>query len=193
MKKNAPNQRNVKRKDKNTAYITEAEFEQMLHGARKGRHGQRDVAIVRLLFQHGLRATELVTAHKDAVKLKDARFKVKRLKGSLSTEHPLAGATLRALKAYLRTRTDKQPWLFISERGAPMTRQGLYYLIGAIAKRAGLSHVHPHMLRHGCGYALANQGRDTRLIQAYLGHRDIQNTVIYTEIAAKRFEGLWEE
>jgi len=84
------------------------------------------------------------------------------------------------------------PWLFVTERAEPFTRQGLHYLIGAIAKRAGLNHVHPHMLRHGCGFALANRGRDTRLIQDYLGHKSIQHTVTYTATAARRFEGLWE-
>lgn len=83
--------------------------------------------------------------------------------------------------------------MFISERGASPTRQGLHYLIGTIAKRAGLDHIHPHMLRHGCGFALANKGRDTRLIQDYLGHKDIKDTVIYTRTAAKQFEGLWED
>lgn len=118
---------------------------------------------------------------------------MRRLKCSLSTEQTLSGTTLSTLRVHLRTRTDKQPWVFISERGAPLTRQGLYYLIGAMAKRAGMDHTHLHMLRHGCGFALANKGRDTRLIQDNLGHKDIKNTVIYTRIAAKRFEGLWDD
>ena len=114
-----------------------------------------------------------------------------RLKGSRSTEHPLSGNALRALRAYLRSRADALPWLIVNERGAPFTRFGFHKLVRAIGERAGLA-VHPHMLRHGCGYALANKGRDTRLIQDYLGHVDIKNTVLYTETAAARFEGLWE-
>lgn len=116
---------------------------------------------------------------------------MQRRKRSLSTEQPLTGETLRALRAYLRSRSDRLPWLFINERGAPFTRQGLHYLIGAIAKRGGLR-AHPHMLRHACGFALANRGYDTRLIQDYLGHIDPKHTVIYTRTAAARFEGLWE-
>lgn len=173
-------------------YITEAEFEQLLAGARKGRHPERDMALLRLIFEHGLRATELLLAKRSQLKLQEARFVVHRLKGSRSGEHPVSGPTLRAVRAYLRTRTDALPWLFVTERGAPFTRQGLHYLIGAIAARAGLHSIHPHMLRHGCGYALANRGRDTRLIQDYLGHVDIRNTEIYTRTAARRFEGLWE-
>jgi type 1 fimbriae regulatory protein FimB len=81
--------------------------------------------------------------------------------------------------------------LFLSERG-PMTRQAINYLVGKIGHRAGLPvHVHPHMLRHSCGYALANKGCDTRLIQDYLGHRNIRHTQLYTRTAAVRFEGLW--
>lgn len=163
----------------------------MLRAARDGRHGARDALILRLLFEHGLRATELAGARRSQVKLDDARIKVVRLKGSRSNEHPLSGHALRALRAYLRTRSDALPWLIVNERGAPFTRQGLHYLVRAIGARAGIA-VHPHMLRHGCGYALANKGRDTRLIQDYLGHVDIKNTVIYTDTAAVRFEGLWE-
>ena len=83
------------------------------------------------------------------------------------------------------------PWLFISERRQPLTRQSVNYLIAEAAVRAGLPPVHPHMLRHSCGFALANRGYDLRLIQDYLGHRDPKHTVHYTRVAAGRFEGLW--
>ena len=126
--------------------------------------------------------------------LAGARLWVRRLKGSLSTDQPITGNALRALKTYLQSRTDRLPWLFVSERGTPLTRQGLYYLITVIGQRAGLKHVHvhPHMLRHSCGYALADKGADARLIQDYLGHRDLRHTARYTRTAVKRFEGLWE-
>jgi type 1 fimbriae regulatory protein FimB len=121
---------------------------------------------------------------------------VARRKGSLSTQHPLAGDELRALRAWDRLRAHhphhQLPYVFLSERG-PCTRQMFNYLVATIGLRAGLTlHVYPHMLRHSCGFALANQGRDTRLIQDYLGHRNVQHTVRYTRTAAKRFEGLWE-
>ena len=124
--------------------------------------------------------------------LAGARLWVRRLKGSLSTDQPITGNALRALKTYLQSRTDRLPWLFVSERGTSFTRQGLYYLITVIGQRAGLKHVHPHMLRHSCGYALADKGADARLIQDYLGHRDLRHTARYTRTAVKRFEGLWE-
>ena len=101
-----------------------------------------------------------------------ARVWIRRLKNGLSVEHPVAGDELRAIKRYLHTRHDTLPRLFLSERGQPMPRQSINYLIGAAARRAGLGALHPHMLRHTCVFYLTNQGYDLRLIQDYLGHRD---------------------
>jgi type 1 fimbriae regulatory protein FimB len=119
---------------------------------------------------------------------------MKRIKGSLSTEQPLQADELRTLKRYLPQRGQAQlPWLFLNERGEQLTRSSLHSLVGITGVRAGLQlHVHPHMLRHGCGYALANRGDDLRLIQDDLGHRDPKHTTRYTRTAAHRFEGLWE-
>jgi type 1 fimbriae regulatory protein FimB len=106
----------------------------------------------------------------------------------------MLGDELRSLKRYLKERANSSlPWLFITERGEQFTRFGINYLLRAISGRSALPfHVHPHMLRHGCGYALANRGRDTRLIQDYLGHRDIKHTARYTRTASVRFESVWD-
>jgi type 1 fimbriae regulatory protein FimB len=114
----------------------------------------------------------------------------RRLKGGLSVEQAIGGGELRAFRRYFASREDSLPWLFISERGQPLTRQSVNYLIAAAA-RDGLSPVHPHTLRHLCGFALADKGYDLRLIQDYLGHRDPRHTVHYTRVAGPRFEGLW--
>jgi type 1 fimbriae regulatory protein FimB len=175
-------------------YLTEREMELFGKAAKHGRHGARDYAMVLLAYRHGLRVSELVGMRLDQLDWPTAHLWVARKKGSLSTEHPLDGDELRALRAWLRIR-DKHPcrhlpYLFLSERG-PCTRQMFNYLVAVIGQRAGLLlPVHPHMLRHSCGYALANQGRDTRLIQDYLGHKNVQHTVRYTRTAAARFEGL---
>jgi len=100
-------------------------------------------------------------------------------------------AVITARSKILATRKDALPWLFLSERGQPLTRQSVNYLITAAAIRAGVAPVHPHMLRHSCGFALADRGHDLRLIQDYLGHRDPKHTVHYTRIAGSRFEGIW--
>lgn len=101
----------------------------------------------------------------DQTNLKQARVWVRRGKNSLDTEQPIEGDELRAIKRYLATRTDKLPWLFISERGQPLTRQAVNYLIAQAGARAGLWCVWPHMLRHNAGYALSNRGHDFRLAQ----------------------------
>lgn len=176
-------------------FLTEAEMDRLLQAAKQSRYGTRDYAMLLLAYRHGLRVSELVGLRIDQVNLSEGRVWVKRLKGSLDTDQPMQGNTLRAVRQWLRDREAMRgkhlPWLFVSERGA-MSRKALNYLVAEAGTRAGLPHVHPHMLRHSCGFYLANRGYDTRLIQDYLGHRSIQHTVRYTRTAAKRFEGLWE-
>jgi site-specific recombinase XerD len=106
-------------------------------------------------------------------------------------KQPIPGDELRAIRRYLATRADALPWLSVSERGQPLTRQAVNYLVAVAAARAGLPGVQPHTLRHSCGFALADKGHDLRLIQDYLGHRDPRHTVHYTRTAGRRFEGLW--
>jgi type 1 fimbriae regulatory protein FimB len=173
-------------------YLDPGEVECLLEAAKEGRHGERDYALLLLTYRHGLRVSEAVGLKLGDVNLKQARLWVKRAKGSLDTEQPLAGDELRALKRYLATREDKLPWLFVSERGCQMVRRAVNHMIAAAGKRADLGRIHPHMLRHSCGYALANKGQDFRLIQDWLGHRDPKHTSRYTRVAARRFEGVWD-
>ncbi len=175
-------------------YLTEAEFLVLLQGTRYSRYYWRNAAMLMLTFYHGLRVSELCNLRRQDVDLHHGRIWIARLKGSLSTEQPLLPEELRSLKRYLKQRSDSQlPWLFLTERGDQFTRFSINYLVGITGERAGLAfHVHPHMLRHGCGYALANRGYDLRLIQDYLGHRDPKHTTRYTRTAAHRFAGLWE-
>ena len=172
-------------------FLSETEITALLDAAKAGRHGVRDHLLILVMFRHGLRVSEAISVRRDEVDLDHARLWVRRLKSGLAVEHPIAGDELRALKRYLGTRTDSLPWLFLSERQQPFTRQSVNYLVAMAAERAELASVHPHTLRHSCGFYLANRGYDLRLIQDYLGHRDPKHTVHYTRIAGSRFEGLW--
>jgi len=138
----------------------------------------------RLVLDHGQR-------HITIAIISRSRLWVARLKNSLSVEQPIAGDELRALKRYLATREDNLPWLFVSERQTQLTRQAVNYIIRVAGETAKLGRVWPHMLRHSCGYYLADKGTDLRTMQDYLGHRDPKHTAHYTRVAGHRFEGLW--
>jgi site-specific recombinase XerD len=173
-------------------FLGEAEMTSLLKAARKSRHGVRDHLLILMMYRHGLRVSEATALRREHVNLKEARTWIPRLKNGLSVEQPVAGDELRAIKRWLAMRQDHLPWLFISERKQPFTRQAVNYIVAGAATRAGLVNVHPHTLRHSCGFSLANRGHDLRLIQDYLGHRDPKHTAHYTRVAASRFDGLWQ-
>jgi type 1 fimbriae regulatory protein FimB len=140
-------------------YLPPAEVTRLLDATKTGRHGVRDHLLLLTTYRHGLRVSEAVGLRRDEVDLDRARLWVRRLKGGLSVEQSVTGDELRAIRRYLATRADALPWLFVSERGQPLTRQAVNYLAAA---RAGLAGVHPHTLHHSCGFALADTGHDLR-------------------------------
>jgi integrase len=178
-------------------YLTEAEVEKLCQVARKrGRYGARDATMILICYRHGLRVGELVNVRWTQLDLDAGRFHVNRLKGSENSVHPLSGAEIRALRAIRRDQPADARHVFLSERGAPISTAGFARMLTRTAEAAGLGElkVHPHALRHGCGYKLANDGHDTRALQLYLGHRQIQHTVRYTALAAGAFDGFrWRE
>ena len=170
-------------------YLIEPEVERLIKAAKANRHGQRDATMILLAFRHGLRAAEIVDLRWDQVDLgRNACLHVRRVKNGMPSVHPLQGDEMRALRALKR----ESSYVFVSERGAPFTRAGFAKMIARAGQEAGFKFgVHPHMLRHACGYALANRGHDTRALQAYLGHKNIQHTVRYTELSPTRFKDFW--
>jgi integrase len=174
-------------------YLTEHEIERLMAAARQNRYGHRDATMILIGFRHGLRASEAVDLRWDQVDFNRAVLHVRRVKGGTPSVHPLSGSEMRALRR-LQRESEANPFVFVSERGAPFTTAGFARMIerAAVAASLGLK-AHPHMLRHACGYALANAGHDTRALQAYLGHRNIQHTVRYTELAPDRFKNFWTD
>ena len=175
-------------------YLTSEEVDRLSSAARSlGRYGHRDSTMIMLMFRHGLRVSELVTLRWDMIDLKQGILHVARLKNGVSSTHPLRGPELRALRKLKRDYPDT-PYLFVSERKGPVTASNVRKIVSRAGDKAELGMpIHPHMLRHSTGFKLANDGHDTRAIQLYLGHKNIQHTVRYTELAPGRFKDFWQD
>jgi type 1 fimbriae regulatory protein FimE len=175
-------------------YLTEDEVDQLMDAAgRVGRHGHRDATLILLSYRHGLRVTELVSLRWEQLDLKQGLMHVNRLKHGNPSVHPLRGPELRALRR-LQREYSTLPYVFCSERKAPLTSDAIRKIITRAGREARLPFsVHPHMLRHACGYKLAQAGQDTRAIQHYLGHKNIQHTVRYTQLSPDRFKDFWKD
>jgi len=177
-------------------HLTSLEIDRLLAATRGARNEARDRCLLLMMFRHGLRVSEACGLKLSQVDIESRVLHVARLKKGLSTTHPLRPDEIRAIKSWLverkkmKSETDA---FFVSERRTPLSRKTAWLFIHNYGEQAKLSlPAHPHMLRHACGFALADQGADTRLIQDYLGHRNIQHTVIYTAANPARFERLWK-
>ena len=175
-------------------YLTDTEIAKLITAAGFNRHAHRDATMVLLAYRHGLRVAELVALRWDSVDFGHGRLHVNRAKAGSPAVHPLSGRELRALRRLKREQEPESPFIFTSERGAPFTTAGFRKLVSRLGVAAKLEFpVHPHMLRHACGFHLANRGVDTRSLQSYLGHKNIQHTVRYTELSPTRFKGFWHD
>jgi integrase len=176
-------------------YLTPTEVEKLLRAAgRRGRYGQRDAAIILIGYRHGLRVSELVRLKWDQIDLRAGHLAVHRVKNGVASTQPVQGDELRALRQLARDWPDHGGFVFVSERGGPMSADGVRKMITRTGQEAGLAFpVHPHMLRHACGFKLANDGHDTRALQLWLGHKNIQHTVRYTELSPARFKNFWRD
>jgi integrase len=173
-------------------YLTDAEVERLQKAAGNNRWGHRDATMILVAYRHGFRASELVDLQWSQIDFNHGALAVRRVKRGTPATHPIRGDEMRALRRLQREQEPKSPFVFTSERGSPFTTAGFARLVERAGEAAKLGFkAHPHMLRHACGFALANKGHDTRALQAYLGHRNIQHTVRYTELAPDRFKDFW--
>jgi integrase len=173
-------------------YLTDSEVERLRDVAKNNRYGLRDQTMILLAYRHGFRAIELVDLRWDQIDFARGMLAVRRAKRGTPSTHPVQGDELRALRRLAREQDPKSPFVFTSERSSPFTTAGFARMVERAGKAAGFKFkAHPHMLRHATGFALANKGHDTRALQAWLGHRNIQHTVRYTELAPDRFKNFW--
>jgi len=189
----------VPRKPFNTArrpreYLTLKEVGLLMGDARKrGRYGHRDATMILVAYRHGLRVSELCSLRWDQVDFGRGLLHVRRVKNGTPSVHPMGGIEIRALRRLLREQPESR-YVFATERRAPMSPAGFRKMLARIGESVEFPFsIHPHMLRHACGYKLANDGQDTRAVQHYLGHKNIQHTVRYTELSPERFKSFWED
>jgi site-specific recombinase XerD len=176
-------------------YLTPKEVERLIAAAKKRgwRYGLRDATMILVAFRHGLRVSELCALTWDQIDFSQGMMHVRRIKNGIGSVQQIGGEEMRMLRA-LKREDGGTRFVFMTERGAPMTPAGFRKFLSRLAVAAKFQFlVHPHMLRHACGYKLANDGRDTRALQHYLGHKNIMHTVRYTELSPERFKNFWED
>lgn len=191
----APPRRRPNKESRTREYLLPHEVEQLIKAARSaGRYGERDGALILIMFRHGLRVSEAINARWSSVDFKLGRLHITRLKRGLDeASHPLRGEELRALRA-LRRSWPETPYIFCSERGGPLKRSAVHKIVSRAGVEAQIGWpVHAHCLRHATGYYLANKGIDTKAIADYLGHRSLAHTSRYCQLAASRFDEFFND
>lgn len=188
---------NHSRRARSREHLTAPEIKKFLEAAKTAtRNPVRDYTMMLLLYQHGLRVSELTSLRLSDVDLTERTININRLKNSISGTHPLFTGEARAIRDWLAVRERMEPEtdaLFISEQRRPLSRATVNLIVSAIAEAAGLGalELHPHMLRHSAGYALVNKGFNLRVIQTHLGHSRLENTARYTALDHARLRNLF--
>lgn len=182
---------------KERKYLTPSEFQTVYDGLKTAFTSTliRNRAMLLLMYRHGLRASETLNLKWSNISKEDQNILIERLKNGKSGVHPIAADELQALNRLRNDYKSKKissTFIFLNySNGIPLTRRAITQIFDYINKANLIDiYITPHTLRHSCGYYLANEGHSIRLIQDYLGHRNIQNTEIYTELSAKKFEAI---
>lgn len=191
---NQPPRKPTNQSRRSREHLTANEIERLITSAKHiGRHGYRNATMILLAFRHGLRVSELTALRWNQVDLKQSLLHVSRKKHGIPSTHPLWGPELRALRKIAKDYPETT-YVFVSQRKGPITDSMFRKIVAKAGDDAALGlPIHPQMLRHSTGFKLANDGQDTRAIQLYLGHRNIQHTVKYTQLAAGRFKDFWDD
>jgi len=177
--------------EKRTVALQRPKNEELRSRSREGRYGHRDATMILVCYRHVLRVGELCGLRWDQFDFEQGLVHVHRLKNGRPSVHPIRGMEIRALRRLKREQVPASPYVFTTERRGPMSTAGFRKLLARVGEAAGMPFpIHPHMLRHSGGYKLANDGVDTRALQHWFGHKNIQNTVRYTELAADRFKSF---
>jgi type 1 fimbriae regulatory protein FimB/type 1 fimbriae regulatory protein FimE len=172
-------------------HLTKQEVYKIAEAAKAlGRHRWRDYWCILFLFKHALRVSELCNLRWHDVDLDRATIFIRRAKAGDSCTQPLSGDELRALRRFKRA-TPHSAWVFSTERSTPLSPRNVQLMVARAGEAACIGFpVHPHMLRHACGYTLINNKVPVRAIQAYLGHKNLQTTVLYTRLDEQAFAGI---
>lgn len=180
-------------------YLSSDEITLLLDSAAKRTTGDRDQCLILMAFLHGYRISELLSLTFSNIDFNSGNIYINRSKSGFSTVQPLLDREFNMLLHWIKMRENYKnaqasPYIFISNRGTQLSRKQAYNIVKCAGISAGISiATYPHMLRHACGYALADRGINTRLIQDYLGHRNIRHTVHYTASNAQRFANIWAD
>ena len=177
-------------------YLTERDIDKLIEAAKTNRWGHRDATAILIAYRHGLRASELVELRWDDVDFRTGKLHIRRAKGGQASVHPIGSREIRALRRLQREMPEgvRSVHICVSERLAPLSVAGYQRMVARAGEATRFTFlVHSHMLRHSCGYKLANDGHDTRAIQHYLRHRSITSTVRYTALSSDRFKGFWRD
>lgn len=184
--------RNIDRRKRE--HLTPDEVDRLIKTAKTAcRYGDRDSCLIMMMYRHGLRVSEVINMTWDQLDLERNFMHVHRMKRGTDSTHPLSSSEIRLLRKLQKQNIGFQH-VFISERKTQLTDSSVRKMVAVVGQKADFPFpIHPHMLRHATGFKLANDGQDTRAIQLYLGHKNIQHTVRYTELAADRFKGFWKD
>lgn len=182
-----PSAKARKRRSTTIKYLTKLEALAFFAALEIVKAPPRDVAIFRLAYHRGLRASEIGKLQLSDFRPEEGRLQVTRLKGSNSFDYPLSKIEVKALRAYLRVRGNKPGPLFLSRNHNGISRKRLHELMQHYSKFAGIpkEKSHMHAWKHSCGTHLAEDGADLLDIKDHLGHRNVANTMIYVEITSK--------